>query len=54
MHFRTTSTRGTRKLARSFFVQVKSSADQQVLDDYVQRFQQRRERYARMIFAAGM
>jgi Restriction endonuclease len=33
------------------FVQVKSSADQQVLDDYVQRFQQRRERYARMIFA---
>ena len=33
------------------FVQVKSSADQHVLDDYVHRFQQRRERYARMIFA---
>ena len=33
------------------FVQVKSSADQQVLDDYIQRFHQRRERYARMIFA---
>ena len=33
------------------FVQVKSAADQQVLNDYVQRFQQRREFYARMIFA---
>jgi hypothetical protein len=33
------------------FVQVKSSADQQVLSDYVKRFQERRERYARMIFA---
>jgi hypothetical protein len=33
------------------FVQVKSSAGQDVLDDYVDRFTQRRERYARMIFA---
>lgn len=33
------------------FVQVKSSAGQDVLDDYVERFTQRRERYARMIFA---
>jgi hypothetical protein len=33
------------------FVQVKSTAAQQVLDDYVQRFQERREYYHRMIFA---
>ena len=33
------------------FVQVKSAAGQDVLDDYVARFQQRRERYSRMIFA---
>jgi len=33
------------------FVQVKSSAEQKVLDDYIERFQKRRERYARMIFA---
>jgi hypothetical protein len=33
------------------FVQIKCSADQQVLDDYIGRFQTRRERYARMIFA---
>jgi|SRR5579862_855614 len=33
------------------FVQVKSSADQRVLNDYIERFQTRRERYARMIFA---
>lgn len=33
------------------FVQVKSSAGQRVLDDYVVRFSARRERYARMIFA---
>lgn len=33
------------------FVQVKSSADQAVLNDYVERFHQRRDRYARMIFA---
>jgi hypothetical protein len=33
------------------FVQVKSSAGQEVLDDYVERFTQRRERYARMVFA---
>ena len=33
------------------FVQVKSSASQKVLDDYVERFKQRREFYARMIFA---
>lgn len=33
------------------FVQVKSTAGQRVLDDYVQRFHERRERYARMIFA---
>ncbi len=33
------------------FVQVKSAADQRVLDDYVRRFDDRRERYDRMIFA---
>ena len=33
------------------FVQVKGSANQQVLNDYIERFQQRREIYARMIFA---
>lgn len=33
------------------FVQVKSAAGQDVLDDYVARFQLRRERFARMIFA---
>lgn len=33
------------------FVQVKSAADQKVFDDYVDRFNARRERYARMIFA---
>ena len=33
------------------FVQVKSSAGQDILDDYIERFAQRRERYARMIFA---
>jgi hypothetical protein len=33
------------------FVQVKSSATQEVLNDYVERFTQRRDRYARMIFA---
>jgi hypothetical protein len=33
------------------FVQVKSTATQSVLDDYVGRFTQRRDRYARMIFA---
>ncbi len=33
------------------FVQVKSSANQQVLDDYIERFNQRRDFYARMIFA---
>ena len=33
------------------FVQVKSSANQQVLNDYIERFQQRREIYTRMIFA---
>ncbi len=33
------------------FVQVKSAASQSVLDDYVQRFSSRRERYHRMIFA---
>jgi hypothetical protein len=33
------------------FVQVKSDADQNVLDDYVKRFQARREFYHRMIFA---
>ena len=33
------------------FVQVKSTAAQEVLDDYVQRFNRRRDRYARMIFA---
>lgn len=32
-------------------MQVKSSADQTVLNDYVERFNQRRDRYARMIFA---
>jgi hypothetical protein len=33
------------------FVQVKSSATQAVLDDYVSRFNQQRDRYKRMIFA---
>ena len=33
------------------FVQVKSRSNQHVLDDYIQRFQARRERYSRMIFA---
>lgn len=33
------------------FVQVKSAASQTVLDDYVDRFQQRLDRYDRMIFA---
>jgi restriction endonuclease len=33
------------------FVQVKSAAGQDVLDNYVERFTQRREYYARMIFA---
>jgi len=33
------------------FVQVKSSATQEVLNDYVKRFTQRRDHYARMIFA---
>ena len=33
------------------FVQVKSAADQGVLNDYVARFGERRERYQRMIFA---
>lgn len=33
------------------FVQVKSSATQKVLDDYIDQFLHQRERYARMIFA---
>lgn len=33
------------------FVQVKSSATQTVLDDYLRRFNAQRDRYARMIFA---
>lgn len=33
------------------FVQVKSTANRTVLNDYVKRFSQRRDRYARMIFA---
>ncbi len=33
------------------FVQVKSSADQSVLDQYLAKFLDRRERYSRMIFA---
>jgi hypothetical protein len=33
------------------FVQVKSQAGQSVLDDYVERFNNRRDRYDRMIFA---
>ncbi|MGC2161640.1 MAG: restriction endonuclease [Silvibacterium sp.] len=33
------------------FVQVKSSATQKVLDEYVEKFENRRDRYARMIFA---
>jgi hypothetical protein len=33
------------------FVQVKGSSDQQELDDYIERFQNRRDLYARMIFA---
>lgn len=38
-------------IAEIAFVQVKSRASQAVLDDYVDRFRQRRDRYARMIFA---
>lgn len=33
------------------FVQVKSAATQQVLDEYIGKFENRRKRYARMIFA---
>ena len=33
------------------FVQVKSSADQTTLNDYIERFKRRRDFYARMIFA---
>jgi hypothetical protein len=33
------------------FVQVKSRGNQAVLDDYVYRFENQRDRYARMIFA---
>ena len=33
------------------FVQVKSAATQNILDDYVSRFNDRRDRYHRMIFA---
>lgn len=33
------------------FVQVKSTANQTVLDDYIARFSERRDRYQRMIFA---
>jgi hypothetical protein len=33
------------------FVQVKSSATQAILDNYVQRFSERRSRYKLMIFA---
>ena len=33
------------------FVQVKSAADQRVLNEYVELFKKRRDRYARMIFA---
>jgi len=33
------------------FVQVKSTATQAVLNDYIQRFESRGDRYARMIFA---
>jgi hypothetical protein len=38
-------------VAEIAFVQVKSTANQQVLDDYVGRFNNRRDRYSRMIFA---
>ena len=38
-------------LGEMAFVQVKSSANQKVLDDYVARFKARQEFYARMIFA---
>jgi hypothetical protein len=33
------------------FVQIKSSATQAILDDYVARFNERRDRYKRMTFA---
>jgi hypothetical protein len=33
------------------FVQVKGSATQKVLNEYVEKFKERRDRYARMIFA---
>jgi len=35
------------------FVQVKSSANQTILDDYVSRFNDQRDYYARMIFAVN-
>jgi hypothetical protein len=33
------------------FVQVKSTATQQTLEDYIHRFEEARDRYSRMIFA---
>ena len=36
------------------FVQVKSSATQKVLNDYVEQFNNQRDRYARMIFAVHL
>jgi hypothetical protein len=38
-------------IGETAFVQVKSVASQDGLDDYVDRFAERRERYQRMIFA---
>lgn len=38
-------------IGETAFVQVKSAAGQAVLDDYVERFHARRDRYQRMIFA---
>jgi hypothetical protein len=40
-----------RSMGEIAFVQVKSSADQATLNDYVARFREQRDRYARMIFA---
>jgi hypothetical protein len=40
-----------RSMGEIAFIQVKSSADQATLNDYVARFREQRDRYARMIFA---
>jgi hypothetical protein len=43
--------RRKRGIGEIAFVQIKSKSGQVTLDNYVQRFTDRRDRYARMIFA---